>query len=347
MKRRKVVVLGAGGLVAQRLQQRLLHHPWFELAAVAGSARYLHQPLRSVPWGLEEPRPEFPNIIVEDISDASTIESMVQKGITVAFSALPSQKAKTIEPMWSAAGIAVFSNASAFRGVAGIPLVVPEINAGELEKPLFHACATNCTLLPLLLPCAALHASFGLAAYTMRSEQGLSGGGFDYMNDALTKGQVDASIPGEAEKTEQEFRHVLGWKGHANLDCGRVMRPDGHHVFVTATLEEAVTESDVVASLNAWSNSHQLTHLPSGPHQPLMLVDSIEVDNHLFADGLHHGLNPDFTVDLKAGMAITVGSVRCVDEHTVQFEAYSHNTLRGAAGGVVYLAELAAYKELI
>ena len=248
MKRRKVVVLGAGGLVAQRLQQRLLHHPWFELAAVAGSARYLHQPLRSVPWGLEEPRPEFPNIIVEDISDASTIESMVQKGITVAFSALPSQKAKTIEPMWSAAGIAVFSNASAFRGVAGIPLVVPEINAGELEKPLFHACATNCTLLPLLLPCAALHASFGLAAYTMRSEQGLSGGGFDYMNDALTKGQVDASIPGEAEKTEQEFRHVLGWKGRANLDCGRVMRPDGHHVFVTATLEETVTETDVVAS---------------------------------------------------------------------------------------------------
>ena len=169
MKRRKVVVLGAGGLVAQRLQQRLLHHPWFELAAVAGSVRYLHQPLRSVPWGLEEPRPELPNIIVEDINDASTIETMVQKGITVAFSALPSQKAKTIEPMWSAAGIAVFSNASAFRGVAGIPLVVPEINAGELEKPLFHACATNCTLLPLLLPCAALHASFGLAAYTMRS----------------------------------------------------------------------------------------------------------------------------------------------------------------------------------
>ena len=62
MERLKVAVLGAGGLVAQRLQQRLAHHPWFDLAAVAGSARFLAQPLSGVPWVLEEKRPALPDL---------------------------------------------------------------------------------------------------------------------------------------------------------------------------------------------------------------------------------------------------------------------------------------------
>ena len=346
MQRRKAVVMGAGGLVAQRLQQRLAHHPWFELAAVVGSPRYVGQGLDKVPWGLPEDRPELPPLTVGDIADPATAQALAREGVTVAFSALPAEEAKALEPMWSNAGITVFSNASAFRRHPGVPLVIPEVNADALKAPLTHACATNCTLLPLVLPCAALEASFGIAAFEMRSEQGLSGGGFAYMNDALERGDVAAEIPGEAEKTEAEFRHVLDWGGEAALTCARVMREDGHHVYVTATLKREATVEQAVSCLKQWSEEHRFHHLPSSPHQPLMMKDKINVERDLYADGEGNPLHPDPAFDLKAGMAITVANLSCPTPFTVQFEAYSHNTLRGAAGGLVYLAELAVSEEL-
>ena len=346
MQRRKAVVLGAGGLVAQRLQQRLANHPWFELAAVAGSPRYLGQDVDKIPWGLNDVRPELPTLTVGDIADPATAQALARDGVTVAFSALPADEAKTLEPMWSNAGITVFSNASAYRRHPGVPLVIPELNANALKAPLTHACATNCTLLPLVLPCAALDAYFGIAAFEMRSEQGLSGGGFASMNEALERGDVAAEIPGEAEKTEAEFRHVLGWDGEATLTCARVMREDGHHVFVTATLKRDVTVEQAMACLKQWSKERRFSHLPSSPHQPLMVKDEIDVKRDLYADGDGNPSHPDPAFELKAGMAITVANISCPTPFTVQFEAYSHNTLRGAAGGLVYLAELAVSKEL-
>ena len=78
-----------------------------------------------------------------------------------------------------------------------------------------------------------------------------------------------------------------------------------------------------------------------------MLVERIDAKAHLFADGLGFSEGPDPSTDLKAGMAVAVGSVACPSPHTVRFEAYSHNTLRGAAGGVVYLAELAVSMDVL
>ena len=238
MQRLSVAVLGAGGLVAQRLQQRLANHPWFELGAVAGSPRYLGVDLDKVPWILQDERPSLPSLKVVDASSRSTVEALAKAGVSVAFSALPSEEARHLEPMWVEAGIKVFSNASTFRRHEGVPFVIPEINPVALTEQsggqLRHACATNCTLLPLILPLAALHETYGLTGYTMRSEQGLSGGGHAYMEAAIAKGRVESTIPGEAEKTEAELRHLLGWNGEANLACQRVMRSDGHHVFVEA-----------------------------------------------------------------------------------------------------------------
>ena len=348
MQRLKVVVLGAGGLVAQRLQQRLVHHPWFRLAAVAGSPRFRGKALGAVPWALDERRPDLPEVLVEDVADEATMKRLVEDGVSVAFSSLPSEEARRLEPMWVNAGMTVFSNASAYRGVSGVPLVIPEVNPEALgqTEPLRHACATNCTLLPLVLPLASLHEAFGVQSYRMRSEQGLSGGGHAYMQQAMTKGAVDPSIPGEAEKTETELERVLGWSGEASLSCQRVMRPDGHHVFVEAKTEHAVDHDAVQTALKEWSNRHR-SSLPSAPHQPLMLVSSIDVKAHLFADGSDYPQRPDPAVDLHAGMAIVVGGISCPTSHTVRFEAFSHNTIRGAAGGVIYLAELAHDMQLL
>lgn len=351
MKRLKVAVLGAGGLVAQRLQQRLANHPWFTLAAVAGSPRFQGRSLNTVPWVLEEARPSLPELTVLDATDGMTVERLAEEGVSVAFSALPSREAKDLEPMWARAGIAVFSNASAHRRRDGVPLVIPEINAEALRpedgEPLRHACATNCTLLPLVFPLAALHHAFGLEAYTMRSEQALSGGGHAYMQGALDAGRVEAAIPGEAEKTGAEFRHVLDWDGGSTLVCNRVMRADGHHVFVEATLTAPVETGQVLDALTEWSNKRRFNHLPSAPHHPLMVVDSVDVTAHLHADGQDFPAQPDPSVDFSAGMAVVVGGVEVLNPNRVRFEAFSHNTLRGAAGGVVLLAELAHAMELI
>lgn len=348
MQRIKVAVLGAGGLVAQRLQQRLIHHPWFSLVAVAGSPRFRGHSLSSVPWVLTEQRPDLPDVVVSDVADEAAIRRLVSEGVSVAFSSLPSTEAQQLEPLWVNAGVAVFSNASAYRGADGVPLVIPEINPTALRtsKPLRHACATNCTLIPLVLPLAAIHEAFGLKGYTMRSEQGLSGGGHAYMERAMSEGAVDPTIPGEAEKTASELETVLGWAGEAVLNCGRVMRPDGHHVFVEADVERPVDEKAVMNALERWSNEHRTT-LPSAPHQPLMLTPAIDVEAHLFANGHGYPERPDPATELDAGMAVAVGSITCPTDRSIRFEAFSHNTIRGAAGGVIYLAELAHEMELL
>lgn len=348
MQRIKVAVLGAGGLVAQRLQQRLIHHPWFSLVAVAGSPRFRGHSLSSVPWVLTEQRPDLPDVVVDDVADEAAIRRLVSEGVSVAFSSLPSTEAQQLEPLWVNAGVAVFSNASAYRGADGVPLVIPEINPTALRtsKPLRHACATNCTLIPLVLPLAAIHEAFGLEGYTMRSEQGLSGGGHAYMERAMSEGAVDPTIPGEAEKTASELETVLGWAGEAVLNCGRVMRPDGHHVFVEADVERPVDEKAVMNALERWSNEHRTT-LPSAPHQPLMLTPAIDVEAHLFANGHGYPERPDPATELDAGMAVAVGSITCPTDRSIRFEAFSHNTIRGAAGGVIYLAELAHEMELL
>ena len=352
VQQRKAVVLGAGGLVSQRLQQRLANHPWFELAAVAGSPRFYGQNLSSVPWILDEERPAMVDHTVVDVTDTTVMKGLADEGVCVAFSALPTEEAERLEPLWAAHGMTVFSNASAHRRKDGVPLVIPELNPEDLndaavDDKLGLVCATNCTLLPLIFPLAAMNAAFGLEQFAMRSEQGLSGGGHPFMMQALKEGSVAPDIPGEAEKTDAEFRHILRWTGTSDVVCSRVMRKDGHHVFVEATLAQEVSSQSVEAAIKEWASMYHYPLLPSSPYRPIMVVDAIDPQAHLFGNGDAFEASPNPAEDLKAGMAVVVGNIRCSGPNTVHFEAYSHNTLRGAAGGVVFLAEMACAMNLV
>ena len=352
MDRLKTVVLGASGLVAQRLQQRLHQHPWFELSAIAGKSQRKGQLLDSIKWRLDEDRPPFGPLQIEDVYDAELPKKLYNAGVRVAFSALPSEHAVDVEPIWAQSGITVFSNASSYRQTDGVPLVIPEINPqamtqiGTVGYPL--TCATNCTLLPIIMPLTPMHKSFGLRSFSVQTEQALSGGGYRLLD--LREGNLEPleqEIPGEAIKTEAEFRRILDWNGTAEIVCKRVERKDGLYVSVKAEFEQDVTLENIRHCLHQWNALNANKELPSAPYSPLMFPSSLDVKSHLFGDGIAFENEPNPAKNLKTGMAIIVASIECLDSRTVAFEAYSHNTIRGAAGGVVYLAELAYSMHLL
>lgn len=377
MQHHNTVVLGASGLVGQRMQQRLANHPWFRLSAVVGSERTAGKTLDSIEWNLQEPRPSLPNLTVLNAEDEDLVERLKEVNITVAFSCIPASIADPLELMLASSGIAVFSNASAFRRCDGVPLVIPDVNPTHLDQfqaaGYALACATNCTLIPLAVPVAALSQNFGVAHVSMNSEQALSGAGYELvLSQAALNGEHPTEIDGEAEKTAAELLHVLGdalegkradshqqgvqrihpafrdSTNHVNaalfevdVNCKRVTRIDGHQIFATVRLKHEATQEEVLASLQKWTLPQSLQTCPSAPKQSMHLVEEIDVDAHLWSDGVLFSSQPDPSEDLKAGMAVVVGSVVMNDKTTVEFSAYSHNTVRGAAGGTMWLAEQA------
>tara|TARA_B100001758_G_C18405476_1_gene611764 strand:- start:1822 stop:2985 length:1164 start_codon:yes stop_codon:yes gene_type:complete len=377
MQRHNAVVLGASGLVAQRMQQRLANHPWFQLKAVVGSQRTAGRTLDSIDWKLPEKKPVLPNLTVLDAEDENIVGQLKDAGISVAFSCIPASIADPLELALASSGIAVFSNASAFRRCDGIPLVIPDVNSDHLEHfgvagyPL--ACATNCTLIPLAVPAAALARMFGIRHVKMNSEQALSGAGYELVLDAQAlSGNHPSEIIGEAEKTASELLHVLGTSVNTQRDqacqmgvhrdhqsitesmshviamnaeveasCRRVTRIDGHQIFASIQLEQPTTLDEVLSCLKNWSPPESLRECPSAPHRSLHIVEHIDVEQHLWSNGLEFQSQPDPSADLKAGMAVVIGSVRMTSPTCVEFSAYSHNTVRGAAGGTMWLAEQA------
>jgi aspartate-semialdehyde dehydrogenase len=357
MTRRPCIVLGASGLVGQRLQQRLIKHPLFELKAVSGSKLTAGKRLSEVEWRLEQKRPNLPDIEVLDSNSEHFISELKSLGIEIAFSALPDDIASIIEVKLANSGIIVFSNSNAHRRKPDVPLVIPEINLNHLlqsGKGIF--CATNCTLLPVAIPLSAICQKLKISHVQMKSRQALSGAGWRLLfdQDALN-GNHDTLIPGESEKTTAELLHIFNQADEKSISsstfttdfqCRRVTRKDGHLVLVEVTTEDSITIDEVHEMILSFNNS-TLNLSPSSPIKPIHIVDKIDIQNHLWSDGVNFSNNPNPTEDLKTGMAIVVGDLKVVNNNTIHFSAYSHNTIRGAAGGVILLAELAAIKSLI
>ena len=344
MTRQKCLILGASGLVGQRLQQRLHNHPMFEIIAVAGSHATAGRKLSSLEWRLEGGRPELPDLTVLDTNANDLIEMIQRLGINIAFSAIPSEIAYEVEKRLVEAGIMVFSNASSYRRTAGVPMIIPEINPQHFSKSM-HYCATNCTLIPLAIPVSAINKIAEIKSVKMRSEQALSGAGWELLFDeAALNGTVNPEIDGEAEKTGAELLYVLGDVNSGTVSpavfevdmiCKRISRRDGHQVFVEIELDRKLSIEQIHQCLESIFTNQSL---PSSPRNAIHIVEHIEPQQHLWSDGIIFSSNPDLLDDLKSGMAVVVGDI-IIEENTVSFSAYSHNTIRGAAGGVVYLAE--------
>ena len=344
MARWKCIILGASGLVGQRLQQRLANHPMFEIAAVAGSPKSSGKKLSAIPWRLSEPKPQLPELEIIDANHQDLAKICQSLDVKVAFSGLPSDIAKSVEKMLTDGGIKVFSNASSYRRVKGIPMIIPEINSHHFHDSL-HYCATNCTLIPMAVPMAAISQIAKIESVSMRSEQALSGAGWELLFDPdAIAGKQDPEIPGEADKTAAELLHVLGVMMQqevqpatfpTDIKCQRVSRLDGHQVFVEVKTNKVIDSQILKQELRSLNLEKEL---PSRPKNAIHIVENIDAAEHLWSDGEHFSSNPNPAEDLKIGMSIVVGNIT-VDKSLISFSAYSHNTIRGAAGGLVYLAE--------
>ncbi len=342
-----VAVLGATGSVGQRFAALLADHPWFTVACLAASERSAGLPYREAvrwvqPTPLPEPLGEMPVVACrpEAVGDCR-----------LAFSALGSAVAEETEEAFAAAGCWVVSNARSHRLHPQVPLVVPEVNPDHLDLAARQSFGPgriltnpNCSTIGLTLALKPLVDAFGVEACHVVTMQALSGAGLTGVPGMQVPDNVIPYIAGEEEKFENEAAKILGRLGDEGIapyplpisaHCNRVPVSDGHTECVSLKLGEAAAPERLIEAWTSFSGEPQRLELPSAP-RPV----------------IHHLTEPDAPQprlhrDLGGGMAISVGRLRPCPLLDYRFVTLSHNTVRGAAGGSILLAELAVARGLL
>ena len=337
-----VAVLGATGSVGQRFVQLLDGHPWFEVVALTGSQLKSGLPYsQGCHWVLDEPMPMWAREMILQDSD------LIGSDVSIAFSAMPAKVAREIEPRLARAGIMVCSNASAFREEPDMPILLPEVNPDhcELIATQRHnrgweggiVTNPNCTSAGMTIVLKALEAVFGLKRVFVVSMQALSGAGYPGVASLDIIDNVIPFISGEEPKVEWEPRKMLGTLREGSIDLAefvisahtnRVAVRDGHIVCLSVELKHPSTVEQVQEALSAYQAPAVSRELPSAPQPVILVRDEPE--------------RPQPRLDRMTGQGMTtvVGRLRPDPLFDLKMVVLSHNTIRGAAGGSIYNAEL-------
>jgi aspartate-semialdehyde dehydrogenase len=336
-----VAVLGATGTVGQKFVRLLAEHPWFQVASVAASSASVGRPYQEVArWreGVGLPQ-HIADMIVQECSPPLP-------GLVV-FSALDAEVAGPIEQRFAQAGALVITNARNHRMDPDIPLLIPEVNADHaslidcqresrgwtgaiLANP-------NCSTAALALALAPLHRAFGIERLFVSTMQAVSGAGYPGVPSLDILGNVIPHVGGEEEKIERESRKILGTLAGGAIEpaafalsvhTNRVAVLDGHMAVVSVGFGSRVRPNEATAALRAFRGSPRVSGLPSSPSLP------VEVDERIDRP------QPRLDLNRGAGMAVTVGRVRPCPILDLRMVVLGHNTVRGAAGQGVQIAEL-------
>ena len=355
MKKYNVAVIGATGMVGQRFCLLLENHPWFNVAALAASPSSAGKKYRDAVagrWAMPFPVPEkFADMTV---LDAEADLGKIASAADFVFCAVNMKKdeIKALEERYAKAEVPVISNNSAHRFTPDVPMIIPEINPDHAEiigaqkkrlgtKRGFIAVKSNCSLqsyVPALHPLR----KYGVKAVAVSTYQAISGAGktFDRMPEIIDN--VIPYIGGEEEKSEREplkiWGHIEGGEivctdtPKITAQCLRVPVSDGHTAAVFVSFEKKPTKEEILRAWAEFSGEPQKLALPSAPKQ---FLHYFEEENR-----------PQAKLDrnLENGMAVSVGRLREDILFDYKFVCLSHNTLRGAAGGAVLMAELLAAK---
>jgi len=343
-KKWRAGVLGATGMVGQRLVKLLSEHPWFELTGVAASERSTGKTYaEAVRWHLEGPVPEVArDLVVKDLDPSLDCDFV--------FSALDSSVAGEAEEQFARAGYPVVSNSKNHRMDPDVPLLIPEVNASHVECiPVqqrnrsygtgFIVTNPNCSTAGLVLVLKPLADAFGLEKLFIVTLQAVSGAGYPGVPSMDALGNVIPFIGGEEEKMEAEPRKLLGkWDGHRFIDaglgisahCNRVPVVDGHLECVSLRLKKTATVNEVREALRNFTVPEELAVLPTAVKNPVVVLEDEDRPQ------------PRKDANTGHGMAAVVGRVRECPLLDVKLTLLSHNLVRGAAGAALLNAELLA-----
>lgn len=355
MKQYKVGIIGATGMVGQRFATLLENHPWFNVEVLAASPRSAGKTYEEAVgerWAMTTPMPESMKkmIIMNADADVEKIAGMVD----FVFCAVDMKKdeIKALEERYAKAECPVVSNNSANRFTPDVPMVVPEINDAHLEvinsqrerlgtKRGFIAVKSNCSIqsyVPALNPLR----KFGITKVLACTYQAISGAGKTFKTWPEMVDNLIPYIGGEEEKSEQEPLKVWGTVENGKIvntdspqittQCLRVPVSDGHTAAVFVSFENKPSKEEILNIWKEFKGAPQELDLPSAPKQFI----------HYFEENDR----PQAKLDrnLEGGMAVSAGRLREDTQYDYKFVCLSHNTLRGAAGGGVLLAELLAAK---
>lgn len=337
-------VLGATGMVGQRIVSLLAGHPWFELAEVAASERSSGKKYaEAARWHLDTPIPAAArNLVVKGIEPALNCDFV--------FSALDSSVAGPAEEEFARAGYPVVSNSKNHRMDPDVPLLIPEVNADHVDSISlqrknrgydggFIVTNPNCSTAGLVVALKPLADAFGLDRVFVVTMQAISGAGYPGVPSMDILGNVIPFIGGEEEKMEEEPRKLLGdWDGSQftraelgiSAHCNRVPVADGHTECISLSLKKMASLREVREALAAFESSAEVAALPSAVKHPVVVLE--EADRP----------QPRRDVNTGYGMAVVVGRVRECPLLDVKLTLLSHNLVRGAAGAALLNAELLA-----
>lgn len=352
MKKYNVGIIGATGMVGQRFALILKDHPWFTVTALAASSRSAGKTYKEAVgnrWKLSEPMPEkFADM---KIFDAKNDIEKIGELCDFVFCAVDMEKSaiRALEEKYAKAEIPVMSNNSAHRGTADVPMIIPEINADharviEAQKKRlgtsrgFISVKSNCSLqsyVPALYP---LDKEYGVKEVLVCTYQAISGAGKTFDTWPEMNDNVIPYIGGEEEKSEQEPLKIWGKVENGVIvpatspkftaQCIRVPVSDGHLAAVFVRFEKKPTKEAILNIWKSFKGIPQEAELPMAPKQFITYFDEDNMPQTKLAR------------DLDKGMTVCCGRLREDTQYDYKFVCVSHNTLRGAAGGAVLMAEL-------
>ena len=355
MKQYHVAVIGATGMVGQRFVSLLQNHPWFQvttLAASSHSAGKTYEQAVGSRWMMSTPIPEQVRSIV--VKDAVADAEEIARSVDFAFCAVDMKKEeiRALEERYAKLECPIMSNNSAHRFTPDVPMMIPEINDDHAEiiaaqrkrlgtKRGFIAVKSNCSLqsyVPALHPLR----SFGITKVLACTYQAISGAGKNFETWPEMVDNVIPFIGGEEEKSEREPLKIWGTLTDTEIvpatspsittQCIRVPVTDGHLAAVFVSFEKKPTIEEIKNAWQSYAGYPQQHQLPSAPAQFLTYFE--EEDRP----------QTKLDRDLEKGMGVSIGRLREDSQYDYKFVCLSHNTVRGAAGGAVLMAETLASK---
>ena len=343
MRKRKVAVLGATGVVGQRFISLLAGHPWFEIAALTTSEGKAGKRYADVtPW-------RHAGAMPERVADMALEPTTADLDAEICFSALPGEAAERWEAELAKAGRHVFSNVKTHRMDEDVPLIIAEVNPDHAEALTVQrkrrgwtgsiVTNGNCSAIGFALAAAPLQKAFGIERAVVTTMQALSGAGYPGVASLDALDNVVPFIAEEEEKMERETKKFLGrWDGRRFIPadyaftahCNRVAVRDGHTETVSMTLRGGPSVADVTDAMREFRGRPQELDLPTAPSHPIVVRDAPDRPQ------------PFLDRDTERGMAAIVGRVAADQALGIRYVVLTHNTIRGAAGASVLNAELLA-----